>query len=88
MYLALMDDQDLLFFVDKGTLLNIYFLEETWIDGGGDVSKLETIQKGYNDLKLFDVYDLKGKRVKTKATSIDNLPKGIYVIEGNKIIKQ
>ena len=36
----------------------------------------------------FDVFTLSGLKVKSKATSLDGLPKGIYIINGKKVIKQ
>ena len=35
----------------------------------------------------FDVYDLKGRRVRSAVTTLDGLPKGIYVIGGRKVVK-
>lgn len=35
----------------------------------------------------FDVFTLSGLKVKSKATSLDGLPKGIYVVKGKKIMK-
>lgn len=35
----------------------------------------------------FDVYDLKGRLVKSAAKSIDGLPKGVYIVNGKKVLK-
>ena len=35
----------------------------------------------------FDVYSLSGQKVKSKTTSLDGLPRGIYIINGKKVIK-
>ena len=35
----------------------------------------------------FDVYDLSGRMVKSQVTSLDGLPKGIYVVKGKKVMK-
>ncbi len=37
--------------------------------------------------KATDVYDLKGRKVRTGSTSLEGLPKGIYIIGGKKVIK-
>ncbi len=36
----------------------------------------------------FDVYDLNGRMVKSQVTSLDGLPRGIYIINGKKVMKQ
>ena len=33
-----------------------------------------------------DIYDLHGRKIRTKATSTDGLPKGLYVTNGKKIV--
>ena len=38
--------------------------------------------------EAFDVFSISGQKVKAKATSLDGLPKGIYVINGQKILKK
>ena len=37
--------------------------------------------------ETFDVFNLYGLKVKSKATSLDGLPRGIYVVKGKKVIK-
>ena len=34
----------------------------------------------------FDVYDLNGRKVLDKATSLDGLSNGIYIVNGKKIV--
>ncbi|MDD7318934.1 MAG: choice-of-anchor J domain-containing protein [Prevotella sp.] len=34
----------------------------------------------------FDIYDISGKRVRSNATSLDMLPKGVYVVNGKKFV--
>ena len=36
----------------------------------------------------FDVYDLNGRMVKSQVTSLDGLPRGIYIINGKKVMKK
>ena len=38
--------------------------------------------------EAFDVFSISGQKVKAKATSLDGLPKGIYIINGKKVIKK
>lgn len=35
----------------------------------------------------FDVYNLNGRKVKSQATSLDGLPRGIYIVKGKKVMK-
>lgn len=35
---------------------------------------------------LFDIYTIAGTKVRSNATSIDNLPRGIYIVNGQKVI--
>lgn len=39
------------------------------------------------DRKAFDVYDMSGRKVRTAATSLDGLPRGIYIMNGKKVMK-
>ena len=43
--------------------------------------------KQINNIKTFNVYDLLGRKVLTNVTSLDNLPKGLYIINGKKVLK-
>ena len=38
-------------------------------------------------VKTFDVYNLQGRKVASQVTSLDGLRKGIYIINGKKIVK-
>ena len=40
-----------------------------------------------SDGEVFDVYNLSGQKVKAKATSLNGLPRGIYIVKGKKVIK-
>ena len=42
----------------------------------------------YLDGVLYNVYNLNGLRVKSQATSLDGLPRGIYIINGKKVLKK
>ncbi len=39
------------------------------------------------DNKTFDVYNLQGRIIRHHATSLNHLPKGVYIINGKKIVK-
>ena len=39
-----------------------------------------------DDGKPFDVYDLQGRKVKTKVTTLKGLPKGVYIVNGKKVV--
>jgi uncharacterized protein YjdB len=36
----------------------------------------------------FDVYDLNGRRVLDKATSLEGLSNGVYIVNGKKVVKK
>lgn len=40
-----------------------------------------------SDTGLFDVYTIYGYKIRSKVYSIDDLPKGLYIINGKKMIK-
>ena len=39
------------------------------------------------DNKTFDVYNLQGRIIRHHATSLHHLPKGVYIINGKKVVK-
>ncbi|MBR5747679.1 MAG: hypothetical protein IKY01_02715 [Prevotella sp.] len=36
----------------------------------------------------FDVYDLGGRQVLQRVTSLDGLPAGVYIVNGKKMLKK
>jgi len=40
-----------------------------------------------SETRIFDIYSINGVKIRNKATSLDDLPKGIYIINGKKVIK-
>ncbi|MBR5325033.1 MAG: hypothetical protein IKU49_00915 [Prevotella sp.] len=36
----------------------------------------------------FDVYDLRGLKVRHQVNSLDGLPDGIYIVNGRKVLKK
>jgi len=48
-----------------------------------------TIPSSINELmesETFDVYDMSGRKVRRQATTLKDLPKGVYIIDGKKIV--
>mgnify|MGYP002623959264 FL=1 len=63
---------------DEPTTQSFSFSFTTGIFTG--ISKLST------EKSPADIYDLHGRKIRTKATSTDRLPKGLYVTNGKKIV--
>ncbi|MCR5712695.1 MAG: dockerin type I repeat-containing protein [Prevotella sp.] len=40
----------------------------------------------YQQVKSYDVYDLRGNKVRQNATSLDGLPDGVYIVNGKKVL--
>ena len=55
---------------------------------------VEDDETGINDIKVstvtepFDVYDLSGRKVLSQVTSLDGLPRGIYIVNDQKVLKK
>jgi hypothetical protein len=54
---------------------NIVEMQDTGINGVGV------------DDKAFNVYDMNGHKIRSEATSLESLPKGVYIINGRKVVK-
>ena len=65
-----------------------YKADEIW----GQFKNILAITAGINDIRLDeetnDVYNLQGQKVLRQASNIEQLPKGVYIIHGKKIIKK
>ena len=49
----------------------------------------ETISSGTEEnQQTFDVYNIQGRKLLSGVSSLDGLPKGVYVVNGKKIVKQ
>ena len=57
---------------------------ELLIDADGSTTAVERIQQD----KPMDVYDLRGNKVRSNVTNLRGLAKGIYIINGKKVILQ
>ena len=66
-----------------------YKADEIW----GKFKNIRSQTSGINDIRLDedktnDVYNLQGQKVLRQASNIEQLPKGVYVVNGKKIIKK
>jgi len=50
----------------------------------GDFTGIETLKQA---IPTGDVYDINGRKVRPASTTLDGLPKGIYIINGKKVVK-
>lgn len=52
---------------------------------------LKDISSGIQEVRIekgaSDVHDLNGRKVLSKSTSLESLPKGVYIIDGKKVVK-
>ena len=48
-------------------------------------SSASAITAPVGEERLYDVYSISGKLVKRRATSLDALPKGVYIVNGRKV---
>jgi len=51
----------------------------------GDATAIAT--QSYTSEEPFEVYDIRGRKVRSEATSLNDLPKGVYIINGKKVVK-
>lgn len=81
------DKENCVLYVPKGCVEK-YRSAEGW---GEFVQIVEMEGTGISGLtmnrKMFDVYNLSGRKIRTSATSLDGLPKGIYIVNGKKVVK-
>lgn len=62
-------------------------------EGWGEFTHIVEMDEGtcisglITDGEAFDVYDMSGRKVRTATSSLDGLPKGIYVVNGKKVMK-
>ena len=62
--------------------------EISYVAGWLTIEPVSTgISSWTNDGEPVDIYDANGRKVRHNATSIEDLPKGIYIINGKKVIK-
>ena len=81
------DKETCVLYVPQGSL-ELYRAAEGWgefthiveMDGTG-ISSVSVTDN------IFDVYDMSGRKVRTATTSLDGLLKGIYIVNGKKVMK-
>jgi len=56
-----------------------------YVNGVLTVTASTFISRFFASGKPFDVYAISGKKVRRQATTLEGLPKGIYIIEGRKV---
>ena len=52
-----------------------------------DVTGIDDMDVDLTVVEPFDVYDLNGLKVRHQVTSLDGLPNGVYIVNGNKVVK-
>ena len=55
------------------------------IKEGGTVTAIVDVAATPSRPSVFDVYTISGMKVRSKATSLDGLPRGIYIVSGRKV---
>lgn len=59
------------------------------IDGDdNELTDIEIVEVKPAAEEPFDVYDLRGHKVRHGVTSLDGLPAGIYIVNGKKVLKK
>ena len=77
----------------RGNYSSVYYapkrVELVVIDEDGEVTDIEEMPLGEENAAMWpaDVYDLNGRLVKAQAENLDGLKKGIYVVNGQKLVK-
>ena len=40
----------------------------------------------FGEVQPFDVYNMNGQKVRSRVTTTDHLPQGVYIVNGKKVI--
>ena len=70
--------------ISGGEAQNYEFI---YIDGILTIAKTVDISSLISSGKTFDVYSPDGKMIRVKTTTLDGLPRGMYIINGHKVVK-
>lgn len=82
------DKENCVLYVPKGCVEK-YRAAEGW----GEFTHIVEMDEGtsigglLSDGEVFDVYDISGRKVRTAVSSLEGLPKGIYIVNGKKVMK-
>ena len=61
-------------------------------EGWCNFKNIKTFTAGINDIRMdektSDIYNLHGHKIQRKTSSVDQLPQGVYIMNGKKIIKK
>ena len=55
-------------------------------DDNGSVTEIEHVNMLRESAEAYDVYNLSGQAVRVNASSAERLAKGIYIVNGKKIV--
>jgi len=53
-----------------------------------EVTGIENLEDNSTEIGSFDVYDMSGRKVAHQVTSLDGLSKGVYIVNGKKVLKK
>jgi len=53
-----------------------------------EVTGIEALDETPAVEEPFDVYDLRGRQVLKRVTSLNGLPAGVYIVNGKKLLKK
>ena len=58
------------------------------VDENGNITGVDEIEMSQSNGSVWpaDIYNLQGKKVKANANSLQGLPKGVYIVNGKKVI--
>ena len=62
--------------------------ESRSLDGDDDTTGIENLEEAPALAEPYDVYDLSGRKVLNQTTSLDGLPAGVYIVNGQKLLKK
>ena len=66
----------------KGTF---YGEQQSFSSPSEETSDIQVSTMPRLNSEIFDVYDIRGMKVRSKTTSLQGLPKGLYLISGRKV---
>ena len=81
------DKENCILYVPKGCVEK-YRAAEGWGEFKNilEIGDMTGISNLTTDIKTYDVYDMSGRKVRTATTSLKGLTKGIYIVNGKKML--